>query len=1111
VNVAGGRDDWGDTTRIGRDVDEACDRFEAAWRAGDRPVIEDFLVGMKDSDRPVLLRHLLNLELDYRGGLGESPGRSEYRVRFPGSDDLIDLVFAESARQSTINRGGGAETLALTGRDEPKSGGTSGPAPDDFPSIPGCEVLCELGRGGMGVVYLARQVRLNRLCALKILLPGKHHGTESRARFLAEAETIARLRHPNIVQIYGLGELDGRPYFELEYIDGGSLARRLDGTPWSPEPAARLVALLARAIGDAHRLGIVHRDLKPANVLLVDDETPKIVDFGLAKSLGADTGLTQSGVFVGTPSYAALEQVEGMTRMVGPAADIYALGAIFYHLLTGRPPFQAATVLGTLEQVKTADPVPPSRLQPGLSRDAETICLKCLEKDPQRRYADAAALADDLDRFLTGRPILARPTGAAEHFRKWLRRRPAVAMLSAAVVAVTVLGFILVSWQWRRAEAKAAVAVAANERAQQSRLVAFENQAELTFHQALALCDQGEVGRGLLWLARSLELATEAGSARLDRPIRINLADWAGQLSRRRRLPPMRHAGPIVGLTFRRAGRELVSVGQDGLARTWDTATGKQVGQGPGPCENDGRSRWWDTSRTALEGSPGKCRRGNTTWALSPDGRTVVTAGKGRRVRRWDVATRRPLGPELRLDAPVEAIALTPDGRTVITGRRGGRLHIWDADAERGLDLPPQGTKVTSLAVSPDGRVFASGTEGGVIRLWDTSLLGQIGQTRKLAGAVTALEFGPDGRILAIGSDDGGVQLCEVARPKAIGVPIRLGDPVQTVTFGEDGRRLMIGTADGARWSDLDGRTSRESDRGRDDRWDDGPSSPVEATAVSPDGRTMAAARSEAVEGAARGWLELLDAATGRSLRQTPDQPHALTGAAYSPDSKQLLTWGPAPGTARLWDAATLRDSRPLFRSVESPVHQAAFSRDGRTLLLGCRDSKARLWDVGRDVEIEPKNGPSHAYPITAVAFDPNGSRLVTGCHAGTVRVWEATRGTMLYELRQNAGEIVVLAFSPDGQMLVTASHDGTARFVDADSGAQLGPALHHTDGVLSVAFHPDGQSVVTGTRDGMVQRWSVPSPRRSGGVAETRRWVEQQTGMKLDDQGAVKLAPVRD
>ena len=266
-----------------------------------------------------------------------------------------------------------------------------------------------------------RQLRLNRLCALKMILPDEHAGGELPVRLLAEAETIARMRHPNVVQIYGLGDHDGRLYFEMEYIDGGNLAHRLNDTPWAPRPAAQMVAVLARAVEHAHRLGIIHRDLKPANVLLMADGTPKVADFGLAKSLEVDSNLTQSGVFLGTPSYTAPEQAEGLTQMVGPAADIYALGAIFYHMLTGRPPFKAATVLQTLEQVKAADPVPPSRLQPGLPRDAETIALKCLHKDPLRRYARAADLAADLDRFLAGRAIRARSTGAAERVWKWSR------------------------------------------------------------------------------------------------------------------------------------------------------------------------------------------------------------------------------------------------------------------------------------------------------------------------------------------------------------------------------------------------------------------------------------------------------------------------------------------------------------------------------------------------------------------------------------------------------------------------------------------------------------------------------------------------------------------
>jgi WD40 repeat protein/tRNA A-37 threonylcarbamoyl transferase component Bud32 len=973
------------------------------------------------------------------------------------------------------------------------------PPPEGLPNVPGLEILSELGQGGMGIVYKARQTHLNRLCALKITLPGQHASDVFRARFLAEAETIARLRHPNIVQIYGLGEHEGRPYFVMEYIEGGSLAGRLDGTPWAPGPAARMIAVLARAIADVHRLGIVHRDLKPANVLLTDDETPKVVDFGLAKSLEGDTNLTQPGIFVGTPSYAAPEQVEGVSGMVGPAVDIYALGAIFYHMLTGRPPFQAATIFQTLEQVRSVDVVPPSRLQPGLPCDAETICLKCLEKNPHRRYADATDLAEDLDRFLAGRAILARPTPAVERFGKWVRRRPAVAMLSAAVVGVTVLGFILVSWQWRRAEAKAALEAAANQRAQQARLVAFEQQAQLTLHQALALCDQGEIGRGLLWLARSLERVTEAKSDGLDRPIRINLADWVSQLIRPLNRAPMRHSSPILILSFRRQGRELVSVGRDGAVHAWETATGKEI--------EPQRWHWWDMETYSpiiealiLSLSP------NTPWALSADGRTLVTGGRDRRVIRRDVTGRRLLERELHLDSPVNVIAVSPDGRTVITGRQAGRLHVWNLDTGRGFDLPPQGTEVTSLVFSPDGRVFASATEGGVVRLWDALLLGPIGQSCKLVSAITSLAFDPTGRVLAIGGDDGTIRLWEAPRTKAMGRPVRVNSPVQTMMFGKHGERLLIGTAEGALWWDLKGQSVHELNPGERERLDDRSASGADATTVSPDTRILASTSRVRVAGRISGRLVLRDAATGRYLRQSPDQLHVLSGVAFSPDSKRILTWGLGPRSAQLWDVATLRDPQPCFKSLDSPINQVVFGRDGRSLLVGCRDGRARLWVLDGDVEVPSDRCPRHAYPITAVAFDPKRSRVVTGCHAGTVRVWDATRGTMLSELRQNAGEIVVLAFSPDGNMLVTASRDGTARFLDAASGTQLGPTLHHTDAVLCVMFHPDGQSVLTGTRDGLVQRWHVPCPPRSGAVPEVRSWVTGQTGMDLDDQGAVTM-----
>jgi tetratricopeptide (TPR) repeat protein len=304
--------------------------------------------------------------------------------------------------------------------------------------VEGYEILGELGRGGMGVVYKARQTGLNRLVALKMVLAGAHAGPEQLARFQTEAEAVATLQHPHIVQIYEVGKHAGLPYFSLEFVDGGSLAQKLDGKPLPPAQAARYAELLAAAMHCAHQHGIVHRDLKPANVLLTADGGPKITDFGLAKRLEGDSKQTRSGTLMGTPSYMAPEQARGETHAIGPLSDVYALGAILYELLTGRPPFQGATLLDTLEQVRSQEPVPPARLQPKVSRDLETICLKCLQKEPRKRYASAEALADDLHRCLAGLPIQARPVGAMERAWRWCRRNPRTAALATAVVALVV-------------------------------------------------------------------------------------------------------------------------------------------------------------------------------------------------------------------------------------------------------------------------------------------------------------------------------------------------------------------------------------------------------------------------------------------------------------------------------------------------------------------------------------------------------------------------------------------------------------------------------------------------------------------------------------------------
>jgi tetratricopeptide (TPR) repeat protein/tRNA A-37 threonylcarbamoyl transferase component Bud32 len=313
--------------------------------------------------------------------------------------------------------------------------------------VAGYQVLAELGRGGTGVVYKARQARPDRLVALKVILAGAHAGPDRRARFLAEADAIARLQHPGIVAVHEVGFADDVPFFSMELVEGGSLHDKLAGAPQRPGPAAALVEALARAVHYAHERGVIHRDLKPGNVLLTPDGAPKVADFGLARlerpdpAPGGDPPApTASGAVLGTPSYMAPEQASGNSRAAGPACDVYALGAILYEMLTGRPPFRAATVLDTLEQVRTRDVIFPSRLQPGLPRDLETICLKCLAREPARRYGSAAGLAEDLARFGQGRPVQARRTPAWERVWKGARRRPLVsASLALAGLALASL------------------------------------------------------------------------------------------------------------------------------------------------------------------------------------------------------------------------------------------------------------------------------------------------------------------------------------------------------------------------------------------------------------------------------------------------------------------------------------------------------------------------------------------------------------------------------------------------------------------------------------------------------------------------------------------------
>jgi tetratricopeptide (TPR) repeat protein/tRNA A-37 threonylcarbamoyl transferase component Bud32 len=402
---------------------------------------------------------------------------------------------ANTARAALVDATVNFETdyAQLNGAD---TDGPRGAIPGALPaSVPGYEILAELGRGGMGVVYKARQQNLKRTVALKMILAGAHAGAEAKARFEQEAETIARLKHANVVQVYDFGRHEGKPYFALEYLAGGTLAAKLHGEPQAPAQAAQMVATLARALQAAHDQGIVHRDLKPANVLLSADGTAKVTDFGLAKQ--GDSAMTASGAVMGTPSYMSPEQAEGKIKEIGPACDIYALGAILYEMLTGRPPFKGASVVDTLQMLTTAEPVPPSQLQPKVPRDLETVCLKCLRKDPRKRYVSADALADDLCRFLNNEPIAARPVGQAERLMRLCRRKPLAASLLLGLMTVLAVGvpwlmFLTVLAESRRvdAEEKRLDAETAQQRAVEQKEIA--QQSQIKAEQASAAAEQAQ-------------------------------------------------------------------------------------------------------------------------------------------------------------------------------------------------------------------------------------------------------------------------------------------------------------------------------------------------------------------------------------------------------------------------------------------------------------------------------------------------------------------------------------------------------------------------------------------------------------------------------------------
>jgi len=506
-----------------RQIDAVRRRFEADWRAGARPPFDSYQAEVPEQARPGLRGELETLERELRHG-DETVARDEadsaleaptmtqpeppkHQVQGPARPSVHEDATVRPCEEATLDPGPRA------------SGAVADPSQDHVRYFGHYEIVREIGRGGMGVVFQARQVSLNRPVALKMILAGQLANETDVRRFYTEAEAAANLDHPGIVPIYEVGQHEGQHYFSMGFVEGQSLAQRLTDGPLPPREAAALLVKVAEAIEYAHGRGVIHRDLKPGNILLDRNGNPRVTDFGLAKELEGDSGLTGSGQIMGTPSYMPPEQAGGKRGEVGPAADVYALGATLYALVTGRPPFQAATAMDTLIQVISDEPISPRRLNPALDQDIETICLKCLEKEPSKRCRSAAALAEELARFLAGEPILARPIGGPERFWRWCRRRPVVAGLGAAVAAlilfVAVAGSLVAVSQSRLrklADDRASEAEQAGYEASTKALAADQALVQSYLSQAENLRNLAQPGRQ----GRALELLKQASGLKRD-------------------------------------------------------------------------------------------------------------------------------------------------------------------------------------------------------------------------------------------------------------------------------------------------------------------------------------------------------------------------------------------------------------------------------------------------------------------------------------------------------------------------------------------------------------------------------------------------------------------
>jgi WD40 repeat protein len=987
-------------------IHNLIDDFEREWRANRRPDIAAYLGRIADAERHALLCELLRLELEYRLKAGEPARVEECLDRFPEAEpETLGLIEHEyKVRLDCGERVGVTEYLArFPALGDPLLAVLRpllrGPA-----EVPGYEILDELGRGGMGVVYRARHVRLNRVVALKMILSGAHAGAAELARFQTEAEAIARLHHSNVVQIHEAGECDGFPFVALELCPGGSLDTLLAAGPLPPRRAAELVGAAARGVHAAHEAKVVHRDLKPANVLLGADGTPRVSDFGLAKRLDGP-GRTGSGMVLGTPSYMAPEQAQGK-KDVGPAADVYALGAILFECLTSQPPFQAATPLDTLMRVVSAEPPRPTQLNPRVPRDLETICLKCLNKEPPKRYASAYSLAEDLRRWQAHEPIKARPVGPLERAVRWCRRKPVVAGLLAAVALLLV------------ALTAGALGHAAQQRrfAEEKELARRETASGLyrsLLGQAAAVREAKELGyRKRVWEYLHEAAALEVPEKNLDQirdevlaslgdPIGVepmavanapratppNLSDrLRGALADLQKTTPLRTYAPSPD------GKHLAAFATSPprvLIVDWE---GKTVGQTDLPLGTVHALAFTPDGKILAAG----CEEGTVVWdvprlsmrtlfrgdsvhsvAIHPEGHLLLTTSQSRRAELWSLHSHR-LVSTIKPSADVLRFDFSADGRFLLGLSRSGESRFgWlvNGTPEK-VYLGGHRSGVTAVAFRADGRRLASVSKDRTVKIWDTDSGALLHACEGHGSEIQTTAFSPDGRYLASADWGGEVRLWDPDTGRSLGQidALKQTRGIWKVRFDPRGRYVAAAGNTGlAAW------TIRAAGQGLAvEELLAVPLPELLELAIHPDGSSLVA-----LDRSGSLWACQTDNATPpRRLGVTGW--HLIQGLRFDASGQRL--WFKAPdGVVAAWQwpagpvvPSGLRTTANEGFAVSADDEWAATQNQSHQMIL------VRL-QSGQEVVRLPAEGGK----VWAWDWSPDGTRVAVGLADGRLAVWD--------------------------------------------------------------------------------------------------------------------------